>query len=69
MMMCISVPSFILISLRYQEIVSIRDGIFVYWLAVLGITIDMLMFCFYVLTGYSRHFHYYLSRAFNTTKK
>jgi uncharacterized membrane protein YbhN (UPF0104 family) len=38
-------------------------------LASAGFGIDLLMFGFYIITGFNKKFHFYLSRIFNQTKK
>ena len=67
--LAITLPSFIWMCTYYDAIIATTNGLVAFWFSVGGILIVVLGVPFQWALGFSKHFHYYLSRAFNTVKK
>lgn len=66
----ITLPSFIIISLQYNNFLSSGpEAISVYWLMVIGLSIDILSIGFFCIASFSKNFSYVLSLTFNKIKK
>jgi uncharacterized membrane protein YbhN (UPF0104 family) len=67
----ITLPAFIYFATQFSSIIqySHAEGTTVVVLACVGVGIDLLMFAFYLFSGFSKKVHYYLSRMFNRAKK
>jgi hypothetical protein len=69
--MFITLPAFIYFTTQFGGIIQTypAEGTTVVILACVGVGIDVLMFAFYIFSGFSKKVHYYLSRIFNRTKQ
>jgi hypothetical protein len=67
----ITLPAFIYFATQFNSIIQYdtAQGTTVVVLACVGVGIDLLMFAFYLFSGFSKKVHYYLSRMFNRTKQ
>jgi uncharacterized membrane protein YbhN (UPF0104 family) len=67
----IAIPSFIIFCIWGPNLFKISGaaGIGVFVLVCIGFSLDVGMFAFFIFMGSSKHFHYFLSRCFNTVKK
>ncbi|WP_027119808.1 lysylphosphatidylglycerol synthase transmembrane domain-containing protein [[Mycoplasma] testudinis] len=62
-------PSFIIVSLHYQEIVLFEGGLVAYWFSFLGMMMDIAVFVIFFSISYSRHVHVFLGQIFNKILK
>jgi hypothetical protein len=71
LLVTLTLPAFIYLTTQFSEIINIEGnlGVTVVVLASVGVGIDLFMFVFYIISGFSKKFHYYLSRIFNRTKQ
>jgi hypothetical protein len=69
--MLITTPAFIYLITQFNQILAFdnKAGMVVIILASVGVGIDFLMFIFYIISGFSKKFHYILSRMFNRAKQ
>jgi hypothetical protein len=71
LLVTLTLPAFIYLTTQFSEIIDAKghSGVVVIILASVGVGIDLFMFIFYIVSGFSKKFHYYLSRIFNRTKQ
>lgn len=70
----ITLPSFIWIITKWQDIFGSnvsdpQNGLIVFILMLIGITINFIALAFMIISGFSRKLHYLTSRIFNRFKK
>jgi hypothetical protein len=69
--MIITLPAFIYLTTEFNNIIKAEGsvGTVVIIFSCVGVGIDLLMFLFYIVSGFSKKFHYILSRMFNRVKQ
>ena len=65
----ITLPSFIVISMHYNELARTTDGLIVYWFIVGGLLVTLFVLFSYLCIGLSKRLHYWVSLAFNKCLK
>lgn len=53
----ITIPSFIYISVFYNQIAIINSGLIIYWFLVIGLSINIIALLLFILLGFSKRIH------------
>lgn len=61
----LTLPSFIVITISYNQISNHPSGLIVYWFIVGGLFVNLLVLSSFIIIGFSKKIHYYISLFFN----